>query len=194
VKATTFNQYKSAMIERLRERFNRQHYHDETNLAKISVLMIDLCRAYYRGDRTPTIFFDRLLYYAFCFWYRRRLSVGLNKNDTHAGLMDEFISDIEAKCITKGNEYTTDLEKDRLENFKLVSRLNARLCWIDIWFVYVAKHITACDFFTVKGVETTEPITERAEDIGLYAILGQALCDEWNATQCGLTGAKSVTV
>jgi hypothetical protein len=193
MKATIFNQYVSLMMDRFRLKVDNSVGHLEDDLSKLTAKMKELCLSYYRGDRTPSFFFDRLLYLSFCFWYAYgRKKLGHSDVRSVEEWVDEWISRIHAKHASKAAEYVTNPDKDRLENFKQVSRLNGRLCWIDCWFVYVAKHIISCDLFTISGIEKTEPITERAEDIGNYATLGLALCDEWNQTHSGLSGAKHV--
>ena len=84
------------------------------------------------------------------------------------------------KLLTvKGNDYTRH-EEDRLSNFKR-SGAALGLSPMQVWAVFINKHIDAVMAYVKTGRTESESIQGRLDDIVNYCYLGEALIHE--ATQ-----------
>lgn len=74
----------------------------------------------------------------------------------------------------KGDDYTVgNADTDRLYNFKFIAQVLG-LTPVQVWAVYFLKHVLAICAFT-KGVQESEPITGRMDDVVNYIYLLDAL-------------------
>lgn len=81
----------------------------------------------------------------------------------------------------KGNDYTRH-EEDRLSNFKR-SAAAIGLTPLQVWAIFVNKHMDAIMAFVKTGRTESEHIQGRFDDVQNYLYLGEALVIEQWATQ-----------
>ena len=80
----------------------------------------------------------------------------------------------------KGDDYTRH-EDDRLSNFKR-SGASIGLSPIQVWAIFINKHIDAVMAFVKTGRTESESIQGRLDDIVNYCYLGEALVRETRET------------
>ena len=78
--------------------------------------------------------------------------------------------------IVKGKDYTRH-EEDRLSNFKR-SGIALGLSSIQVWAIFINKHIDAVMAYVKTGRTESESIQGRLDDIVNYCYLGEALIRE----------------
>jgi len=81
----------------------------------------------------------------------------------------------------KGNDYTRH-EEDRLSNFKR-SGASIGLLPIQVWAIFINKHIDAVMAYVKTGRTESEAIQGRLDDIVNYCYLGEALIREQEGPQ-----------
>ncbi len=96
--------------------------------------------------------------------------------ETLTKFRDTLNKECEDTLLKKGEAYTRR-SKDRLKNFKEVSK-NLGLTPLIAWSVYWHKHIDAIMFYLKTGQEGPEGIRENFKDARNYLDLGLALIDE----------------
>lgn len=88
-------------------------------------------------------------------------------------LRDNFDKNCELTLLAKGKEYTVGSD-DRLANFKSIAK-RLGLHPLEVWAVYMNKHIDSIMNFIKEEKVYSEPIASRFLDARNYIDLGYAL-------------------
>ena len=88
-------------------------------------------------------------------------------------------AELNAACeqllLTKGADYTSN--KDRMSNFKEVAAFIG-VSPMQVWAVYMLKHLFAVMSYIRKGQTASEPVETRFQDLRNYIDLGYGLDQE----------------
>lgn len=183
---STFNrEHLEPMLVRLMD----QEKDDKLSRSSLPQISKDInvhIKKHYRNEETGTGFFDRLIKLS-CYY-------AMVESDCKEWLdfVAQYTKDVEATLAVKGNEYVSSLQRDRLQNFKRISEYNHKTTSLNVWFVFIMKHILALEFFSEHGKQISEPIYTRCIDIAGYAILGRALHLEYQVIHSGFRGMNDV--
>ncbi len=166
--------------------FLLEHKRDEgmlqAPLKYIADQMSKHIKKYYRNEQTTNGFYDRLLVLSSYYAYVE------GEHTNYDEFVIQYTLDMEKVLGMKGDEYVDKNGKDRLQNFKLISEYNHRVNYLNVWFVYVMKHIISLILFPINNKQITEPIRQRCLDVANYCVLGKALQSDYLMFHSGFQG------
>jgi hypothetical protein len=91
----------------------------------------------------------------------------------------------------KGDDYTVgNADSDRLYNFKFIAQVLG-LTTEQVWAVYFLKHVLAICAYT-KGIDESEPIEGRMDDVVNYIYLLDAIRNNGGAQSTTATEAAAL--
>ena len=99
------------------------------------------------------------------------------RQDTFDDIISESRDRQDELLERKGRDYTQG-DKDRLKNFKATAA-EVGITPLQVWYVFAKKHWDAvASDIKYAGVNTSEPITSRFDDLHNYLYLGEGLVHE----------------
>jgi len=101
--------------------------------------------------------------------------------DVFKKLGGDFLARMQDLLDKKGADYTCG-DEDRLANFKRLAERTG-VTPMQVWWVFVQKHLAAIENYVKSGKVESEPIHGRLQDVANYCLLASALIEDLAETR-----------